>query len=260
MTAEASATIVDVGVTLSAANLATADGSLTVDAGGTGIRAGAGTETIVNNGPVSATATTRMTQVDVAATFLGLSIVDRGRPTPRRRWMHAPPASTPMAARGGFIGGAGSIGATAQSFVNVTGVRSARRAWTHRCPLFSGPIATVGITADSTASGVRAAAPATTGGAGRAGHAQSSSTAQQQSVDVGVSVQPARADAGLSVVGAGTKADARAGGIESGSRERPAIQRRHDDGRREREVVDRGGAGRWPIWRSIWRRTCRRCR
>lgn len=220
VTAEASATIVDVGVTLSAANLATADGSLTVDAGGTGIRAGAGTETIVNNGSVSATATTRMTQVDVAATFLGLSIVDRG-PTDASTALDARATGIDAtAARGGVaIGGAGSIGATAQSFVNVTGVSVSSEGVDASVPsLFSGPIATVGITADSTASGVRSGAGDDRVALAGPVTVQSSATAQQQSVDVGVSVFNLHVPTpGFSVVGAGTKADARAGGIESGA-------------------------------------------
>lgn len=220
VTAEASATIVDVGVTLSAANVATADGSLSVDASGTGIRAGAGTETIVNNGSVSATATTRLTQVDVAATFLGLSIVDRG-PTDASTALEARATGIDAtAARGGVaIGGAGSIGATAQSFVNVTGVSVSSEGVDASVPsLFSGPIATVGITADSTASGVRSGAGDDRVALAGPVTVQSSATAQQQSVDVGVSVFNLHVPTpGFSVVGAGTKADARAGGIESGA-------------------------------------------
>lgn len=216
--AEASASIVDVGVTVSAANFATADGSLTLSANATGIRAGTTTDSIVNNGALTATATTSLTQVDVSATFLGLSIVDRG-PNDASTSLNANATGIDAAAaKGGVsIGGTGSVTATAQSFVNATGVSVSSEGVDASVPsLFSGPIATVGISAESAATGVRS-------GRGDDGVAltgpvtvQSGATAQQQSVDVGVSVFNLHVPTpGFSVVGAGTKADARATGIET---------------------------------------------
>ncbi len=214
--ADASALSTDVAVTVSGANLATADTAMTLDANATGIRAGRATDTIVNTGSVTAIAKAELIGVEVSANFVDLSILDRA-PSDASTTLTA--GATGIDARnaknGVSIDSTGSLTATATSFVNSTGVSVGSEGVSAEVEsLFTGPIATADITATSRATGVRSGVGGDTVSLAGQVSVEAGATAQQQNVDIGIGVLDLHVPTpGFSVVGAGTKASAEATGV-----------------------------------------------
>lgn len=214
--ADATAHGTDVAVTVSGANLATADTAVTLDANATGLRAGTSTGRIVNTGSVISNANAELIGVDVSANFLDLSILDRAsHDATTALTAGSIGIDARQAKKGVNIDSAGGVTASATSFVNSTGVSIGSEGLSAEVPsLFSGPIATADITATSRATGVRGGIGSDSVTLSGPVSVDASATAQQQSVDVGIGVLNLHVPTpGFSVVGAGTKADARAAGV-----------------------------------------------
>ena len=214
--ADATASSTDVAVTVSGANLATADTTVTLDAKASGIRAGASTGSIVNTGSVTAISKAELIGVDVSANFVDLSIFDRASSdvsTTLRAGAIGIDARD--AKKGVNIDSTGSVSATATSFVNSTGVSVGSEGVSSEVEsLFTGPIAEADITAKGRATGVRSGVGDDTVSLAGSVTVVAGATAQQQSVDVGIGVFDLHVPTpGFSVVGAGTKAGAKAAGV-----------------------------------------------
>jgi hypothetical protein len=217
--ASASARSNSFDLTASVVNAAEADGSLTLDATATGIRAGS-RDTIRSDGSVSASADAKMVDVALGLNFLDLTVIDRA-PSDfttsligKSIGIDGAGACTPV-----DITGSGSVTSTASAFANSTGVSVGSEGVSSSvADVFSGEsLVDMGITSTADAVGVRGGQGgdriALTGALTATADAQ----ALQQSVDLGVGVFNWHVPTpGFSLAGAGTQASGSAAGIGGG--------------------------------------------
>ncbi|HUL91104.1 MAG TPA: hypothetical protein VLV56_02050 [Burkholderiales bacterium] len=218
--ANATSTSSSVAVNVSAIDASTADTKLQIQSTAVGVAGGYGRNAIDSGGTISASAASQLSAVDVGVNFVDATIA---RP-PADSSTTLDATATGIDGRKGAndinVAASGSVSATAASTAHSTGVGVGFLGISNDVVTLAenGGIADVGITSNSSATGIAGGSQrdyvSNLGGV----TSTATSTATQTEVSVGIGLVDVLIPIpDLGLVGAGTKADARASGIDAGA-------------------------------------------